>query len=72
MDDKSYPMPLSGSYMSGRRPGRFGPAWALLPKDQQPLVLESLTPTCESVCGSNNSFLLHPSHQPTRKASSFP
>ena len=29
---------------SKRRPGPFGPAWALLPKDQQPLVLDGSTP----------------------------
>ena len=27
-----------------KRPGPFGPAWALLPKDQQPLVLDGATP----------------------------
>ncbi len=29
--------------MTRKRPGPFGPAWALLPKDQQPLVLEGAT-----------------------------
>lgn len=27
-----------------KRPGPFGPAWALLPKDQQPLLLDGATP----------------------------
>ncbi len=34
------PMPATHS---DRRPGPFGPAWALLQKDQQPLVLEAKT-----------------------------
>jgi len=32
-----------------RRPGPFGPAWALLPKDQQPLVLEGSTPASDAI-----------------------
>jgi hypothetical protein len=32
-----------------RRPGPFGPAWALLPKDQQPLVLDGSTPTADAI-----------------------
>jgi len=31
------------------RPGPFGPAWALLPKDQQPLVLEDKTIASEAI-----------------------
>ena len=32
-----------------RRPGPFGPAWALLPKDQQPLVLDGSTPASDAI-----------------------
>lgn len=32
-----------------RRPGPFGPAWALLPKGQQPLVLEGSTPSSDAI-----------------------
>ncbi len=32
-----------------RRPGPFGPAWALLPKGQQPLVLDGATPASEAL-----------------------
>ena len=32
------------SAASHRRPGPFGPAWALLPKDQQLLVIDDDTP----------------------------
>lgn len=32
-----------------RRPGPFGPAWALLPKGQQPLVLEGSTPASDAI-----------------------
>ena len=32
-----------------RRPGPFGPACALLPKDRQPLILESATPASDAI-----------------------
>jgi hypothetical protein len=32
-----------------RRPGPFGPAWALLPKDQQPLTLDGATLTSDAL-----------------------
>ena len=32
-----------------RRPGPFGPAWALLPKDQQPLTLDDRTPASDAI-----------------------
>ena len=32
---------------NSRRPGPFGPAWAWLPKEQPPLVLEGLTPATD-------------------------
>ena len=32
-----------------RRPGPFGPAWALLPKDQQVLVLDGTTPASDAI-----------------------
>lgn len=32
-----------------QRPGPFGPAWALLPKDQQPLVLEGSTLASDAI-----------------------
>lgn len=35
---------INGGNTHRQRPGPFGPAWALLPKDQQPLVLEATTP----------------------------
>lgn len=34
---------------SRRRPGPFGPAWALLQKGQQPLVLEGSTPASDAI-----------------------
>ena len=34
---------------SRRRPGPFGPAWALLPKDQQPLVLDGDTSAHDAI-----------------------
>jgi len=36
-----------GTYQ--HRPGPFGPAWALLPKDQQPLVLDASTPASDAI-----------------------
>lgn len=42
-------IPLNGGEFCRRRPGPFGPAWALLPKDQQPLVLDGSTPTADAV-----------------------
>jgi len=35
--------------MHRRRPGPFGPAWALLPRDQQPLVLDGSTPASDAM-----------------------
>lgn len=32
-----------------RRPGPFGPAWALLPKDQQPLVVDDIIPVHDAI-----------------------
>ena len=32
-----------------RRPGPFGPAWALLPKDQQPLVIDDDMPAYDAI-----------------------
>lgn len=32
-----------------RRPGPFGPAWALLPKDQQPLVIDDDTSAADAI-----------------------
>ena len=34
---------------AGKRPGPFGPAWALLPKDQQPLVIAHDLPAHEAI-----------------------
>ena len=34
---------------SSRRPGPFGPAWALLPNEQQPLVIDEDTPTNDAI-----------------------
>ena len=34
---------------SRRRPGPFGPAWALLPQDQQQLVLEDTATTGDAI-----------------------
>src|SRR6185437_17109897 len=34
---------------SRRRPGPFGPAWALLPKDQQPLVIDDDLPAYDAI-----------------------
>ncbi len=41
--------PLNGGTVSRKRPGPFGPAWALLPKDQQVLVLEGSTPASDAI-----------------------
>lgn len=35
---------VNNGHASRKRPGPFGPAWALLPKDQQPLLLDGATP----------------------------
>ena len=32
-----------------RRPGPFGPAWALLPQGQEPLTLEDKTPASDAI-----------------------
>lgn len=40
MSDHDTTFPINGGNSHRRRPGPFGPAWALLPKDQQPLVLD--------------------------------
>ncbi len=40
---------INGDNMHRRRPGPFGPAWALLPKDQQPLTLEGSTPASDAI-----------------------
>ena len=39
---------LNGGHMR-KRPGPFGPAWALLPKGQQPLLLDEDTPTGDAI-----------------------
>lgn len=36
--------PVNGGHQYRRRPGPFGPAWALLPKGQQPLNVDDSTP----------------------------
>ncbi|MEX2309818.1 MAG: CBS domain-containing protein [Pirellulales bacterium] len=35
---------INNGHAPRKRPGPFGPAWALLPKDQQPLLLNGATP----------------------------
>ncbi len=39
----------SVSVKHGRRPGPFGPAWALLPKGQQPVVLDGATSASDAI-----------------------
>ena len=41
--------PFNDEHESRRRPGPFGPAWALLPKDQQLLVLDGATPASDAI-----------------------
>lgn len=40
---------LNGGHRDRKRPGPFGPAWALLPKKQQPLVLDGTTPASDPI-----------------------
>lgn len=42
-------MQSNNGYSPRKRPGPFGPAWALLPKDQEPLVLDGSTPAHDAV-----------------------
>lgn len=46
MNVDSYP---NGRSTFRKRPGPFGPAWALLPKDQQPLVIEDNMPAHDAI-----------------------
>src|SRR5581483_10460607 len=39
----------SNSGRSDRRPGPFGPAWALLPKSQEPLTVDEGTPAYDAI-----------------------
>lgn len=47
--DMSVELHFNGGNMNRRRPGPFGAAWALLPKDQQPLVLDGSTPASDAI-----------------------
>ena len=49
MNEQSPAISTHGTNTHRRRPGPFGPAWALLPKDQQPLVLEGSTPAGDAI-----------------------
>ncbi len=40
---------VNGSHQFRRRPGPFGPAWALLPKGQQPLGVDDSTPIYDAL-----------------------
>lgn len=43
------PSQISGVRNFRKRPGPFGPAWALLPKDQVPLIIEDDTPAHDAI-----------------------
>lgn len=40
---------VNGGHRFRRRPGPFGPAWALLPRGQQPLFVDDTTPICDAL-----------------------
>ncbi|MEZ6073803.1 MAG: CBS domain-containing protein [Pirellulales bacterium] len=40
---------MTNGHAPTKRPGPFGPAWALLPKGQQPLVLEGSTLASDAI-----------------------
>lgn len=48
-DDMGSQIIVNGGEPFRKRPGPFGPAWALLPKDQQPLVLDGSTPVGDAI-----------------------
>lgn len=47
MNDAGLVTPVAAAIK--RRPGPFGPAWALLPKDQQPLVVDDDVPAFDAI-----------------------
>lgn len=49
MNPNSSGISINGGNTHRKRPGPFGPAWALLPKDQQPLILEASTPASNAI-----------------------
>lgn len=49
MNQISSGISVNGGNTRRKRPGPFGPAWALLPKDQQPLVLDGSTSASDAM-----------------------